>query len=68
MLTISKILQPHLIALLLLSGVVMKETKYYFDAMKKIDKQRKVPKVTKAIRKKSKSRYIAPPFLKCLIT
>ncbi len=31
---------PNLIALLLLSGVVMKETRHYFDAMKKLDRER----------------------------
>ncbi len=32
---------PNLIALLLLSGVVVKETRQYFDAMKKLDRERK---------------------------
>jgi len=33
---------PNLIALLLLSGVVVKETRDYFDAMKKLDRERQV--------------------------
>ena len=32
---------PNLIALLLLSGVIVKETNHYFDAMKKLERERK---------------------------
>ena len=36
----------NLITLLLLTGVVVKETRDYFDAMKTLDWERKVPKVS----------------------